>query len=198
MIKIDLKKILVNFFGALGYLSITLQWILVFIVNFSFIESLALLMGSSTDKQYQVVEPSAAVNSEPNLTLIIFGVIVTVAMVLLSVYLFVKMPSMIAKAGKKAVHGVAQHTVPLILKAQHKKDTKKNSRFLTPHLVAVIKAVLIITPAVLIYMSQSLGDKILSFDIAMYASLWLAGVSLVLFVFQYVLAKILVIKIDNL
>jgi hypothetical protein len=101
---------------------------------------------------------------------------------------------MIIKTSKKIVHGVAGNVTPLLLKIQHKKDTKKYHIKLTARLILVIKAMVIVIPIILTFTSQFIEKQSIDFFIAMYVSLWLACFSLIFFVIQYSLANILSVK----
>jgi len=119
-------------------------------------------------------------------------------MALITMYIIVKIPSTIVKTTKKALHNTAENVTPLVLRIQHKKDTKKNHINLTPRLVLILKIILIIAPLILSFTSKFVDKQMFDFYIAMLISLWLACASIVFFAFQYILAVILSTKRQDL
>jgi len=125
-------------------------------------------------------------------------VVVTIIMVALTIYILIKIPSTIVRTSKNIVHKTAEDATPLILRIQHKKDNKSNHLKLTPRLVLFMKIIILIAPVVLSFTSQFIDKQVIDFYIAMYASLWLACVSVIFFVFQYILASLFAIKRQDL
>lgn len=164
---------------------------------FSLFESLSLFFNANVDNPI-IKSPTAIVNTSSNILLTIIAVAIVVIMAALTIYIFIKLPSMLIKTSKRAVNETAKNITPIILRIQHKKDTPKNHKKLSSRLVIVIKLILIIAPVIFSFTSQLLDKQIIDFYIAMYVILWLAGVSLTLFVFQYVIAKLLLIKRQDL
>jgi len=197
MTKVNLKKTVANFFGALGYLSCSLQWLWAVLLYASLIKMLALFFTPVADNS--IVAPvSAPTSSNPNIFLIIFSAIVVITMILLTIYIFIKIPMTIIKSSKKVVHEAADNVAPILLKVQHKKDTKKNKIKLAPLLVVFLKVILITTPIVLSFMSQFIQEQTIEFYVAMYASIWLAGFSFAFFIFQYSIGGLFSIKRQDL
>lgn len=198
--KSNFKKNIANFFGALGYLFVSLQWLVIIMVYSGVM--MEFLSGFAGPEREPVVTPvstaTSVVGAGVNMPMLIIGGIVVVVMVLVSIYVFVKIPSTIVKTGHKVTQKAAEHTTPLVLKLRHKKDTKKNRNFLTPLIIVIIKGVIIAVPVILSYTSQSLEDQALDYHVTMYLGLWLAGFSVVCFGLQYLMAKLLAVKIPEL
>ncbi len=117
---------------------------------------------------------------------------------MLTVYVIVKIPSTIVKTGKKVVNETADNLTPLILKVQHKKDTKKRHQKLTARLILIIKILIIVIPVVLSLLSQFQDKPMVDFNVVVFISIWLAGFSIIAFFIQYLLAKIFAIKRQDL
>lgn len=117
---------------------------------------------------------------------------------MLTVYVIIKIPSTIVKTGKKVVNEAADNLTPLILKVQHKKDTKKSRRKLTARLALTIKILIVTIPAILSLLSQFQDKPMVDYNVVMFISLWLAGFSIIAFFIQYLLAKIFAIKRQDL
>ncbi len=182
-----------NSFGALGYIFVIFQWMFSIMIYFQFIK---LLLPSNDTPRY-IENSTVATNSEPSLLMIIFIAFVVVFAVILTIYYFVKLPSMLARTGKKAVNKTAKSAVPFVLKIQHKKDTKKNRMQLTPKLIVILKLVIITLPMIFIFISQFYAIDILAYDMRVSVGLWLLDFSLAMFFLQYVFARLFSVKIND-
>jgi len=189
-----LKTGIVNSFGAMGYIFVVFQWMFSVMIYFQFIKLLLPSSSESVDTDKIVVVS----NSEPSLLMIMFAAAVVVVSVILTVYYFVKLPSMMVGAGKKAVNKTAKSATPFVLKVQHKKDTKKNRKQLTPKLIIILKLMIIIIPVIFVFISQLYAIDILSYDMRVSVGLWLLDFSLAMFFLQYVFARLLSVKINDL
>ncbi|HUC96812.1 MAG TPA: hypothetical protein VMR16_04080 [Candidatus Saccharimonadales bacterium] len=183
-------------FGAFGYFFCSLLWFWAVILYFSVIKAFALFFSPTVNNN--VTKSATAISPGPGLLPIIVVFIVTAIMVLVTLYVIIKMPSTLAKVSKKIVHEAADGITPLVLRVQHKKDIKKNHIKLTSGLVIIMKIVLIFTPVVLTFASKFLEQQIFNFYIALYISLWLAGCSAIFFIFQYLFANLLSVKMKDL
>ncbi len=186
--KINFKQKLSNFFGSLGYISCVGQWFWAILLYYSYLIGLVAFI--TPNPVVEVVDPQPIVSQPQGPLMFVIGAIFLVAMVVLTIYVIVKMPSMISKTSQKIVHKSADSMAPALLHMQNKKETKKNKIKLTFGLILVIKAVLIIIPIAASYFSQYIENQTFGFDIAMHVSLFLAGCSLVFFAIQYALARV--------
>lgn len=202
--KMNFKRSIANFFGAFGYLSCILQWLWAVMLYFSLIES-AVLFFSSPASDSQIIKPIPAtanvittINSGPNIFSIIIAAIVIAIMVALTLYIFIKMPSIIIKTSKKVVQETADNVAPLVLRIQHKKDTKGNKIKLTPILVIIMKIILVTIPTILAIMSRFIENQMIDSYISTCVGLFLAGSSLLFFGAQYLVGKFFAIKRQDL
>jgi len=195
-IKYNFKRNVVNFFGAFGYIFCSLQWLWATALNFSLI--MAFVSFISPNPSNHVVKSTESLSLGSNPLVIIISIAVTIIMALITMYIIVKIPSTIVKTTKKALHNTAENVTPLVLRIQHKKDTKKNHISLTPRLVLIFKIILITAPLILSFMSKFVDKQMFDFYIAMFISLWLACASIAFFAFQYILAVILSTKRQDL
>jgi hypothetical protein len=193
--KTNSTKNVANFFGAFGYLSCFLQWIWTIMLYFSFVSTLVLFLRPVANTH--VTRSSNVISPSLSMPMMILAIVITIFVVALTVYIIAKMPSTIAKTSKKVVHETAECITPLILNIQHKKDTEKNHIKLTPRLIMILKIILVTIPVVLALISQFIERQMIEFRIAIYVSLWLAGFSLLFFTFQYLIAKLLSVKKQN-
>lgn len=195
--KVNLKTKISNLFGAFGYLSCSLQWLWAVLLYFSLINALFLFVKSNdavevVDRAQVIASPSS------DISVLIFSAIIIVVMLVLTIYVIIRIPSTIVKTSKKVVNETAEGLTPLLLKVQHKKDTKKRHLKLSSRLIFVIKATLIIAPLILSLLSRLLSQQMVDYFVAVVISLWLAGFSIVLFCLQYLLAKLFAIRMRDL
>jgi hypothetical protein len=138
--------------------------------------------------------------SSPN-PIAIIAVLVTIAFIGLSIYMFIKIPKTIVKTGNKVVHTSAETVAPVVMRIQHIDEPArhpKKLKFLTGRLVIIMKMVIIIIPLTISLCAQLAGQTTVDFNIVVNASLWLAGLAIVFFVVQYSLAKVLSVKQEDL
>lgn len=185
------KAKLVNFFGALGYIFCTLQWLWTALLYFSLINAFVLFISPSANKPVPTPPASAPLIPQSSPLFIILAILITTSMIALTIYVIYKTPSTLAKTSKKIVHNTAESAAPIVLHIQHKKDTKKVHLKLTTTIIILIKMLLLFTPVALAIASNLLEKHMISYDIAIIASLWLAGLGTAAFGLQYTLASIL-------
>jgi len=191
--KSNIKSKFTNFIGGIGYFFCVLQWSWVLVLYFSLLKDFIGYFESSE----QLVEPAPVAVTVANPTspfLFIIGAIVVVFILALTIYMVVKMPSVINKSAKKIVHKSADSFAPLVLRIQKKKDNPRNKIRLTFELILIFKVALIIIPIILSVFSRFVNNQVIDFYIAIWISLFLAGISLISFVIQYILVKLLLIK----
>ena len=125
-----------------------------------------------------------------NPLMFVVGSIILITMITITIFVIVKIPSIIAKTGQKIVHKSTENVIPIILNMQNKKETKRNKIKLSFGLILIFKILLIIIPVILTYMSQFIKDSTFDFYIAMYVSTFLLMISVILFGIQYLLARL--------
>lgn len=188
--KTDFKTKITNLFGAFGYLFCSLQWLWAILLYFSLIDSLFTFV--KTNNIDVVIDKTPAVtNPSSNISLIIFSAVIIIVMLVLTACVIVKIPSTIVKTSKKVVNETAESITPLLLKAQHRKDTKKRHLKLSSRLVLAIKITILAVPLVLSLLSRFLNNQMVDYSVAVFVSLWLACFVAVSFCLQYFIARLL-------
>lgn len=177
-----------NTFGAFGYFFGFLEWFWVIMLYFSVIQSLARFVAPTTQQQVQQAPSLSFVLPGPVETAVI--AITTVLMVALSIYVLIKIPSSIVKTGRKMVQNTSQQAAPLVIRTQHKKDTKKTRLRITAKLIVVGKLLIVALPIIATLLSCLLDKQSIDYTIAVTISCGLATFSMVSFVLQYTLAKL--------
>lgn len=177
---------------------LVLEWMLVVLVYFYWIQSLSFVQDFKNHDPVPVAPVVNVPHNDGSLIYLIIGGLITAFMIGLAIYAFIKLPSMVVKATKRVVHSSAEFTTPTALHVQHKKDTKKNRKIMTPRLVLIFKGVFILLAALLMLLSQLLPVQKLEFSLMLISGLWLLGFSVLCFMLQYVLARLLRVDIQRL
>ena len=178
----------------MGYLSCSLQWLFSIMLYFSWLKALILFISPNVNnKTTTAITPIVL----PGPVITVVSVIIVTSMVAITLYYIYKIPATIIKTSKKTVQQTAKTVAPLILKVQHKKDTKKNLFRLTPRLVVVLKLTLVIIPLVLALISVFITNQIISYGVVTVLGCWLAGASILFFSAQYLLAHFLSVKAQD-
>jgi hypothetical protein len=185
-----LKLGLANFFGGLGYIFLILEWLVLVLTYFYWVQSWGIVkdMRKDTPPPAPISDPVSI--NDGSLLYVILGAIITVFMIVLALYAFIKLPSMIVKTSRRVVHKTAEFTAPAALHIQHKKATKKNRIKITPKLVIILKAIFILIAAGLIFGAQFLSVQELEFSLVVMMGVWLLGMSAAAFVIQYIVVRV--------
>ena len=191
----DIKKGLVNSFGSMGYLCCALAWFWTGMLYLNAVRSAVLFVQPVADERIAYDIPSVAIPSQLEVGII---VVVTIIMVLITLYALVKIPMSVAKSGGKIMQKTTDTLVPIAIKAQHKEDTKKNRMKIAPKLLILIKLFLVIVPIVLSMLSELFGKLPIDYSIAVIVSGGIGGLSVFFFSMQYLLAGALRVKSSGL
>jgi hypothetical protein len=191
--KNGLKKWLANLFGSFGYLFCALQWLWAVILYYGSISSLFSLL-KTENINTNVDKATVSVGNSDGVFLAIFSAIVIILILALTAYVIYKVPSTIVKTGKKVVNETAENLTPLLLKVQHKSDTKKRRYKLTTLLTLILKIIIIIIPAAASLLSRFINKPMVDYNVVIFISFWLASLSIISFCLQYLIAKIFTIN----
>lgn len=194
--KYNIKRKFANFFGASGYFLNSIQWLWALLLYSSLITGLAQTMVN--EPSTQPTNPSGVIDINSSIPLMIIATIVTIVMSVLTIYIMIKIPSTLIKSSKKVAQRAAEEATPIVLKLQNKKNTKKNQIKINPIVIVVIKILIVVAPIVLVFTSQFIEKQIFDFYISIYIGGLLACFSLLLFVFQYLVASILSVRTKDL
>ena len=187
-----IKTKIANIFGSLGYLFCAMQWLWAVLLYFSVIQpAISYVTPDPTEKTYDVPSFSVAL---PHPVEMVVVAIVVIVMIAVTMYVLVKLPSTIVKTGSKAAHRATTTAVPVAMKLQHKKATKKNRLALTPKLLVIVKALLVVIPIVLTATSILLQTMPIDYSIAIVVGGVLAGITCLCFALQYLLSLVFHIK----
>ncbi|MDB5167590.1 MAG: hypothetical protein JWN26_735 [Candidatus Saccharibacteria bacterium] len=195
-VKSKTKRNITNFFGGVGYFFCSLQWLLTIIIYSSFIKT---TLTSFTPVDMKPAKPiPVVIDLATNTPLMIIGVIFTLAVVALAIYVFVKIPSTVAKTSKTIVHEVTEASVPVVMRIQHLPETKQNRKKIVFKMTIAIKILIIIAPLVISFCSQFTVNQTLDFSVSIYLSILLAILTSLFFILQYVMARLFSVSKEEL
>lgn len=192
--KSKIKKLTIDFFGGLGYLTCITQWIWSIILYFEPLKNLSnkLMVIKTVEKIEENITPEVAYN--PSSTII--SIAITLIIIGLTIYVVTKIPIKLASNSKKIVHETTNKLTPIIIKITHQKKSKKTILKLTPKILIAIKLVVIILPVLLALSSTLLADdQVFDIKISLIVSLFLMSMSFIWFIIQYIMAKIFQISL---
>jgi hypothetical protein len=191
----DYKRVIANAFGSFGYLFCFLLWLWVSMLYLNIIKSATSFVSPQNSQTNVIYAPTVTI-LEP-IGMIILAVIV-VLMVGVTIYALVMVPKSIVKTSNKIVHKAAEAVAPVVIKAQHKQDTKGLRIKITARAVIGMKLSLILIPLLLTATSNLLEEQSISYQIALIVGCGLALLSAMSFGIQYILATFLRIKLSYL
>jgi hypothetical protein len=186
-----------NFFGSFGYLFCFFQWFWAVMLYFSIIKSVTTFLAPDASNHVQKFTAAPAPTPPNSLELVVLAIIVVI-MIAVTIYALIKIPMGIVKTGNKVAYKTAVTMTPIVIKAQHKKDTKKARIKITPKLLLIAKLLLIVIPVVLTAASGLLDKQAVDYRIAMAVGYGLACLSSIFFAVQYSLAGLLRVKMPDL
>lgn len=191
------KLALVNSLGALGYMSIILQWMwsLLLYAPYILTDSVQNLLLPPEQPEQPAPTPTA-VTDEPSIFLIILMLAITGLVLAVTVYIALKAPSAVGKAGKKVATSAAKATLPLVAKQQPLK--KEQRQRLTARLIVLFKIAFIALPLIVVLPTQWLSDLPLDHVIVLIVATSTALSSTILIGLQYLTARLLHIPAKNL
>ncbi len=132
----------------------------------------------------------------------LFVAIIVISMTVLAVYVFIKIPKTVVNSSQKAVHKTATVVAPILMqRIQHIETPIQHPiklRRVTGWLVISIKIIIVIVPFVLVLFSRLADQKAIDYTIAVTISLWLTGLTLLAFVAQYTVARLLAVRRQDL
>jgi hypothetical protein len=192
------KKHFVNFFGGLGYLVCCILWLTSVIVYTGFIKDVLLPLVSKPVPVSEVPVPAAPViDLASNTPLMIIAIIITFAVTVLALYIFIRIPKTLIRTSKQIVHETADTAAPVVMRIQHIQQPEHHPvklKKMAGLIVAIVKIVLVVVPLVLILCSGLAHQTSLDIGLASMIAVWLAGLCAALFGMQYIIAALVSVK----
>lgn len=182
------KHIAVTIFGTLFYIVSAFGWLWAIL---PYIPDIAKL-SRSLQPEAQPVE-HVVTAGPPSLLLIIIAISVTIAILAMTVYVLIKLPSTIRRSGEKLTHSTSSHIVPIL--THHTALSPKKRRQLTAKVTFYVKLLLCTLP-VAVSACSILVPTGLSYELTMLVATFFAVIALVLLGTQLLLAKWLRVPLD--
>ena len=187
MKKYSKRTLLVNSFGAFGYITCLVLWCWIGIVY------LPTLLENDRVSQLLFTQPSEEIVVSPETSgsspvVLFIAVCFTVAIMVLTVFVLLKAPATITKTGKNITTKAASTALPLITRGQA--ISKSKERRLTASLIKISKLLLVLLPVAASYIGL-LVEPSLPLDVVIFVSSMLALIAVFWFSVQYVFARTL-------
>ena len=189
------RLLLVNTFGTLGYLSLLLQWAwTAIILLYPLLQSGAIQRMLTPKQPAKPIEAHPEYYSDAAPFIAAISVIITIAVIVISVVTILGLPKKIGKTGAKITHSTADiivaKTPPL-----KKHTAKKRNLNLSYKLIIGIKLALTILPAVLLLFAPQIAR--LPHQVIITVGNFCLTVSIIYWLIQYSLAKILHVSVKE-
>ena len=184
------KTILVNTAGTLFYLSCLVQWLWATLPYLPGVVHFLNSLQQPTTPQDAITLPtlSTVSNAPPSWVLLLFGAIMTAAVIGATIYALIKIPTGVGKVGAKMTRSASSKIVPLVVRS--KPITKKKRRQLTARIVIDIKLALCVLPICVTALSF-LVETDLYYDITMLVAAVLGVMTIIVLCIQTALIKLL-------
>lgn len=189
------QRLLIQTLGVLGYISCIFQWlwtIVIFLPSLLENETLKILLLPPDTSQMPDEAPT--LTQEPSLFFTIIAIIVTLLVIAVSVYVLLRLPIAIAKAGKTTTTRAARTIVPLV--THHKPLAPKKEKLLTARIIRWLKFIACIMPMLLLSFVL-LIDTSLPKNLVVLIGGVLALTSIFWFGLEYLLAKLFKLPLDK-
>ncbi|MEO7904687.1 MAG: hypothetical protein ABIR91_02740 [Candidatus Saccharimonadales bacterium] len=149
--------------STLFYLTILLQWMW---ASLPFLPQILHTIESMQSTTNSPVEPilTAAPSTPPSMITVTFGSIVIIAIIVATIYAFIKLPSTIIKSGDAVTRVATTRIIPIV--THHKVLPAKKQRQITARVQFYVKLSLCILPIIITALSWQTTSN-LAYDITM-------------------------------
>lgn len=181
-----IARSIANGFGALGYMSLLLQWAWALLLfSYPYMESGSLMRLLFSERTAKPIAQTSSVPLTP--AIISLSVVITVIVLIMMVIVIIRFPSAVEKQGVHVTQKAAASIIPII--THHQEIPKKHRTKLTYQIIIVIKGFAIIIPLAytLLWVPNTLA---LSGEIIRIITYFTASCTFMWFGFQYSLAAI--------
>lgn len=175
---------LANTFGTLGYFSTITQWLWsIVVVGYPLLSQGKLAMFLPDARNTPAPHPVEYGAFTPVMTAVAIGF--TIAIVVITVYLLIRLPATVGKRGSTVTHQAAAALAPIVSK---KPLGKKQRRALTYRLTWWVKACLVLIPAAAIFFASP--ETGLDTSVMVAVGVFCAGCSTLYFILQWCIARV--------
>jgi len=190
MTNIKRRTRIANSFAVFAYLNIAVQWVFSLVLFAPLLIALSAMWEAAPSDQAAFTNP-IQIQGEPNIAGFIFITIVVGLMIALTVYFVAKVPLTIVRASRKVVSEGSDALSRAVLRAQHKKVTKKARMQLGPRMKLTIKTIAVLTPVALAPVSLLVPDVTLDYLVVLFVAAGLGGISMSLVLAQLLAGRLL-------
>lgn len=179
-----------NIFGALGYMSIIVQWawsLLIIAYPILTSDELSSWVSQKTTSEPEIAELGVFT---PAVTLI--AIAATLLVMIATIVVVARLPKKIGRQGAKVTHATAHKLVPAV--TRHQPLSKKQRRIISYRLTLTIKLALVIAPLLMLGFAAPIST--LTLNIIWAVGLFCASCSIIYFIIQQLIARIRGIKRD--
>lgn len=191
----------INALGSTGYFFSVLQWLFVFILYFGWINTYFLKTMMPAAPEEQLIPPTAVQSSAGEVLspIALIGIaLFVIIMVAVTVYAFMKIPKMVAGAGNKVATVVTSQAAPIVARAKHIPNTKKNQLKLQGAILVYVKLAMISLPLIFAWTARFITEQVLSADVALFVGAVMVIPAVIFFSLQYLFGRVAKIPLKDL
>lgn len=174
------SPLLPRFLAGSAYFVCMLQWLWIIILVLPTLIDSGLLASFAPPR---VEKPQVAIVDDTSQSplLLITGGIVTLLMIVLTIYILIKFPSKVAQNGSTIAHKAADVIVPVV--SHHKPISPKKRRTLTARVLFYVKLALVLAPVLACYLVPETNT--INADLIRFIGSILAMIAVGLFALEY-------------
>ncbi|HMM62323.1 MAG TPA: hypothetical protein PKC86_02065 [Candidatus Saccharibacteria bacterium] len=193
MSAISKRRVLVNVIGAVFYLICMFQWLwslmpyLPHVIKFINVPKPSKPVTIIPVNDLVVVGP-------PSPSMVIFAAAITVLFIGISIYVFLKLPSVAGKLGQKFTKSTAVRITPIV--SGRAKMSAKKKRILNQRIVNYIKFTICLLPVIVVAFSYQIESQI-TYSLTMFVAGFLALIAIFVLVLQLLVARWLRVNLDK-
>lgn len=132
--------------------------------------------------------------SPPTPAMVIFAAAITVLFIGISIYVFLKLPSVAGKLGQKVTKSAAVRITPIV--SGRAKMSAKKKRVLNQRIVNYIKFTICLLPIIVVAFSYQIESQI-TYSLTMFVAGFLALIAIFVLVSQLLVARWLRVNLDK-
>lgn len=187
------RRTLVNIVGAIFYFICMFQWLWALM---PYLPGFIKMVGvpESTEPVVLIPVQDMVAVGPPSPAMAVFAAAITILFVGVSIYIFIKLPSIAGRTGQKATRSVAAKVTPIV--AGKAKMSVKKKRILNQQIVTYIKFIICLLPIIVVAFSYQIESQV-TYSLTMFVAGFLALTAVIVLVVQLLIARWLRVNMDK-
>lgn len=144
--------------SALAYLACLLAWLFAIIM---YLPGILVRLDTMTAPAHTMPAPARTVDavSADSPLLLLFGIIVTIIVIIGTVYMLARLPGAIVRSSEQVIAKGATSLTPLVIRSMHKRPTKRRYKLVVAKLTTTLRLLLMLAPLPIVVISGWFSDN---------------------------------------